>query len=193
MQHYRPRICPFHELLPIVPKGASVLDVGCGSGIFLGLLHHFKHDVHGLGFDASRVAIDCATSMAQTRGGGRLRFQHIPKDQPWPGGQFDVVSMLDVLHHIPRTFQERAFKSAVERVAPGGVLLYKDMSDRPWHLAWANRAHDLVVAREWIHYVPIATVERWASEAGLQLESSGSFQMLWYMHDLRVFRRPAMP
>ena len=192
MQHFRPRICPFHELLPIVPTGSRVMDVGCGSGIFLGLLHYFGFQIQGFGFDASRVAIDCASSMAERHGGGHLRFAHVRKEDPWPDGQFDVVSLLDVLHHIPVQHQESAFQAAAARVRPGGVLLYKDMSEAPWYFAAANRMHDLVVAREWIHYVPVRTVEKWAGRMQMELQTAGSSRMLWYQHDLRVFRR-AMP
>jgi 2-polyprenyl-3-methyl-5-hydroxy-6-metoxy-1,4-benzoquinol methylase len=189
MQHLRPEICPFHELLPLTPHGASVMDIGCGSGLFLGLLRYFGFGITGFGFDASPLAIECANLMARQHGGGNLRFEHIRKADPWPEGQFDVVSMIDVLHHIPVDHQESAFRAAAARVSPGGLLLYKDMSDSPWYCSGANRVHDLVVAREWIHYVPAAVTERWAVASGLELETAASFRMLWYKHDLRAFRR----
>jgi 2-polyprenyl-3-methyl-5-hydroxy-6-metoxy-1,4-benzoquinol methylase len=163
------------------------LDVGCGSGLFLGLLRYFGYDVNGLGFDSSRPAIQCAQAMARRHGGGAIRFQRVPAGDPWPAGAFDVVSLIDVMHHIPPAYQESAFRAAHERVAPGGILLYKDMSDRPLHLATANRLHDLVIAREWIHYVPIATVDRWATSLGMTIEHPSSHRLLWYQHDLRVF------
>jgi 2-polyprenyl-3-methyl-5-hydroxy-6-metoxy-1,4-benzoquinol methylase len=193
MQHLRPYICPFHELLPVVPRGSNVLDVGCGSGLFLGLLHAFDFGIDGFGFDASPIAMECAQKMAQRHAGGRLRFECVRKEDPWPGGRFDVVSMIDVLHHIPVEQQEAAFRSAASAVRPGGLLLYKDMSESPWYCAAANRVHDLVVAREWIHYVPVARVEKWAAKLELQQSRAHSIRMLWYQHDIRVFQRPAMP
>jgi SAM-dependent methyltransferase len=188
MQRLRPHICPFEALLPLVPRGASVLDVGCGSGLFLGLLRYFDYGVSGLGFDSSRPAICCAEAMAERHGGGKLRFEWRPPDGHWPDGTFDVVSMIDVMHHIPPADQQSAFRSAAERVAQGGVLIYKDMSGTPLHLAAANRLHDLVIAREWIHYAPIATVEKWATSLGMTVEAPSSHRLLWYQHDLRVFR-----
>ena len=193
MQHLRSYICPFHELLPYVPRDSTVLDIGCGSGLFLGLLHRFGFDVTGFGFDASRVAIECADRMAQRHANGNLRFEYLDIHAVWPGGEFDVVSMLDVLHHIPVPRQEKAFRDAASAVRPGGLLLYKDMSETPWYCAAANRLHDLVVARQWIHYVPIATVDRWAEGLQLQTVAAQSIRMLWYQHDLRVFRRGPMP
>ena len=193
MQHARPYICPFHELLPIVPSGATVLDVGCGSGLFLGLLRYFGSNIRGFGFDASRIAIDCAKAMAERHGNGSLRFEYVRKEDPWPTGLFDVVSLLDVLHHIPIEHQKKAFGAAASSVRPGGLLLCKDMSESPWHLAAANRLHDLVDAREWIHYVPVSAVESWAAGLEMELEEAHAYRMLWYQHHLRVFRRRIMP
>src|SRR5690349_69979 len=170
MQHLRPSICPFDELLAIVPPGASVMDIGCGSGLFLGLLQYFGFAIQGFGFDASRMAIVCADAMAKRHRAASLRFEYIRKQDPWPDGRFDVVSMIDVMHHIPVAHQEGAFRAATERVSPGGLLLYKDMSDRPWYCAGLNRMHDLVAAREWIHYVPVESIERWGAGLRLQLE-----------------------
>jgi hypothetical protein len=80
---------------------------------------------------------------------------------------------------------------AVEKVKPGGMLLYKDMAQKPFFPAAMNRLHDLVLARQWIHYVPIRQVEEWAREAGLTITHSGAFSRLWYRHDLRIFSKPA--
>jgi SAM-dependent methyltransferase len=192
MQRLRPHICPFEALIRVVPKTASVLDAGCGSGLFLGLLRYFDYDVNGFGFDSSRSAINCAQAMARRHGGGAIRFDRIPAGDPWPEGAFDVVSLIDVMHHIPPTHQESAFTAAYERVAPGGILLYKDMSDKPLHLAAANRFHDLVIAREWIHYVSITTVDRWAASLGMTIEQQSSHRLLCYQHDLRVFGVPRL-
>src|SRR6516165_4936247 len=37
-QGYRAYICPFHLLVDYIPQGASVLDVGCGAGLFILLM-----------------------------------------------------------------------------------------------------------------------------------------------------------
>lgn len=52
-----------------------------------------------------------------------------------------------------------------------------------------NRVHDLVLARQWIHYVRTEDVERWARAEGLVLVHSADVDMLWYRHELRVFHR----
>jgi len=193
LQRYRPYICPFEELIPEVPQGASVLDIGCGGGLFLGLIEASGRNPLGLGFDVSKPAIGLARSMAEqaAKRGGWLDFRLIDAAAPWPDGDFDVVSMIDVAHHVPPASQEEAIRRASQKVRPGGRFLYKDMVARPRWRAAANRLHDLVLARQWIHYLPVERVEAWATDEGLRLERSGRFNRLWYGHELRIFHRPA--
>lgn len=195
LQRYRPYICPFEDLIAEVPVGASVLDVGCGGGLFLGLLAALGREPYGVGFDVSSHGIGLATGMAARAnarpGKGDLRFIRLDAEAPWPPGQYDVVSMIDVIHHVPPAAQEACIRRASRTVAPGGIFLFKDMVSRPVWRALANRMHDLVLARQWIHYVPVAKVEAWAADEGMVLERSDRIDRLWYGHELRVFRRPA--
>src|SRR5579883_33454 len=194
-QALRPRICPFDELIPRVPPGATVLDVGCGAGVFLGLLAAVGRIDAGLGFDASGGAIDAARVMAAALPPGqgkRLHFEHRDASAPWPEGTFGVVSLIDVLHHIPPRVQAQVIVAAAARVAPGGRLIYKDMAIRPRWSAWANRLHDLVMAREWIHYRPVSEVRQWGIAGGLELESEGRKRLYWYTHEWLIFKRPTV-
>jgi 2-polyprenyl-3-methyl-5-hydroxy-6-metoxy-1,4-benzoquinol methylase len=182
MQHYRPYICPFERLLPHIPQRATVLDIGCGSGLLLALAASSGLDIRGVGVDTSEPAI----AIAQLLGLRGVEFQ-----QSWPEGLFDVVTMVDVLHHVPPAEQRHFFQRAAAKVAPGGKLIYKDMAERPWWRAAANRIHDLAVAREWIHYVPIARVQEWACAEAFECDAEADITRLWYAHQLRVFLRGA--
>jgi len=190
LQHHRPRICPFGALLARVPPGASVLDVGCGSGLFLGLAAKTGRLGRGRGFDAAEEPILMARAMQERLNHPDLVFEHRAVQAGMPEGEHDVVSMIDVLHHVPPADQRSAIVDAAQRVRPGGVFLYKDMCRRPVWRAQMNRLHDLTVAHQWIHYAPVADVERWAGEAGLVLERAEWHARWWYGHELRAFRRP---
>lgn len=196
LQHYRPYISPFETLLAHVPPGASVLDVGCGGGLWLRVLEAEGRVSVGVGFDSALPAIALArASRPATARRADLRFLALPVQAPWPGppehpARYDAVTIIDVLHHVPPAAQAAVIAQAAARVAPGGVLLYKDMVARPRWRAWANRLHDLALARQWIHYAPIARVIAWARDAGLALEHQSTHTRLWYGHDLLVFRRP---
>lgn len=196
LQHWRPYICPFERLVRHVQSGARVLDVGCGGGLLLGLIAGLGLEFEGLGVDVSRRAIDIAKRMAGRAAAvtprARLGFECLEHDAAWPAQQFDVVFLVDVLHHIPPGGQRRFLSRSVSNVKPGGILVYKDMCLRPRWKAFANRLHDLVVAREWIHYAPVETVEEWARSEGMEIIGREEVGRMWYGHELRVMRRPAL-
>lgn len=191
-QSLRSRICPYEAMLELVPKAARVLDVGCGAGLFLFLLAGMDRVSDGLGLDASASAIGCGREIAQKADfGGRLRFEEFDATGDWPAERFDVVSLIDLLHHIPRERQATVLISAAGCVQEGGILLYKDMTRRPRWKAAANRLHDLVLARQWVHYPAAEEVVRLVGQLGLVKEKSVLIDRLWYRHHLMVFRRRA--
>jgi len=193
LQHWRPFICPFENLVGYVPEGARVLDVGCGSGLLLSLIAGLGLKFHGVGFDVSRQGIDLAHRMTQrvanTAPHAKLLFQRIDIEDAWPAGTFDVVFLVDVLHHVSRESKETFFRQVLSKVGPRGKLVYKDMCRSPWWRAQANRLQDLVIAREWISYVPVAAVEGWARDEGMKVIVREELNRYWCGHELRVMSR----
>lgn len=208
LQEWRPLICPIDEVLAWIPAHASVLDIGCGAGLLPGLLalrrstSTLTADAPPiLGVDASVGAIAAAQALARRLAAGA--GDGLPTAPPdfmvttsvaqWPRGPMGAVMMVDVLHHIPPDAQLAFVQEALARVAPGGRFVYKDMARRPWLHAVANRMHDLLLARQWIHYVEPVVVISAAVQAGLVLVHRAHHRRWWYAHDLLVFERPAVP
>jgi 2-polyprenyl-3-methyl-5-hydroxy-6-metoxy-1,4-benzoquinol methylase len=190
----RPWICPFERLVPLVPVGARVLDVGCGSGLLLGLLARAGRLAGGVGIDADLGAIAAAEAMRTALPPplrARLRFARQDAEAPWPAEPFTVVALIDVLHHLPPSRQHALIERALLAVEPGGMLLYKDMAARPRWRAAANRAHDLLMARQWVHHRALAEVEAWAAAAGFACAHRARIARGPYGHELAVFRRVA--
>jgi 2-polyprenyl-3-methyl-5-hydroxy-6-metoxy-1,4-benzoquinol methylase len=192
IQCWRPYICPFEKLIPYISNEAYVLDIGCGAGLLLGLAAGAGLEFRGRGLDVSMRAIAAAKAMVRRaevlNPKVALAFDLIPKTAIWPDGNFDVVFLVDVLHHVKARTQREFFARAISRVRPGGVLVYKDMCLRPWWKAEMNRLHDLVLAREFINYVPIQQVARWAVELQMNIIVQEGFTRYWYGHELLVFR-----
>lgn len=190
LQRLRPFICPFDELLKWIPANANVLDVGCGAGLFLGLIASSRPTSGGVGFDTDDVAVGAASAMARQHfPDGRIRFEHSAIGDPWPDGIFDVVSMVDVLHHVPPSAQNAVIRDAYAHVAFGGLFIYKDMADKPFVRAWWNRLHDLIIAREWIHYRQIGEVEIWLREMGAEIVERSFKNLGPYGHELIVAKK----
>jgi len=190
MMRYRPYICPFHTLIQHIPQDATVMDVGCGGGLLLNLLAGADRIQRGLGFDYSPDMIRVASKAAQKHNTD-IHFCTVNANDGWPRSTANTITAIDLLHHISPKDQDDVINKLIDTVPPGGRLVYKDMAAKPHWRASINRLHDLVLARQWIHYHPIAQVEQTATQKGLRLIASQDINQWWYRHELRVFERPA--
>ncbi len=190
LQAWRPAICPFERLLPWVPQDATVLDIGCGAGLLLGILARSGRVSHAVGLDGDANALARATRMSMRVPAATLEFVHVSDTRAWPTSKFDVVLLIDVLHHITPQAQDEFLRAALARVRPGGRFIYKDMAAKPLWYALANRAHDLVLAQQWIHYVSPTHVIEQAIGGGFGLHHREHVRRKWYAHDLLVFELP---
>lgn len=106
-------------LLPLLPSGAVVADLGCGTGTLSVLLAGAGHDVHGV--DLSPRMVEAARAKAAAAG-VRARFTvgdaAIPPLEP---GSVDVV----LARHVLWAFEEpgAVLGSWTRLLRPGGRLL----------------------------------------------------------------------
>ena len=176
--------------MEFVPIGSTVLDIGCGGGLFLGLLAASGQIRNGFGIDTSDSAIQQAKAMAaEFSGDASLSFDKLDADAPFPGGNFDVISLNDVMHHIPRRDQRTFFARVADKIQPGGKLVYKDVANRPFWSVFTNQIHDLILARQWVHVVPGDTICVWADHVGLRMVERKTVITAWYSHELFLFER----
>lgn len=186
----RPYVCPYDKLAGFVPQGASVLDLGCGTGTLLAVLAAIGRISHGTGCDVSEPPLGAARRAAQRIGAsGQLDFIRIEGLRNLPSRTFDVVAMVDVLHHIPPADRAQAIEEAARRTAQGGIFLYKDMTDSPRWRRVAHTIDDLIFSHELVQQVREGEVESWAAECGLALEHAEYIPRYVYGHQLRVFRK----
>ena len=186
-QRLRQLICPFEPLVEAVPEDSTVLDIGCGAGLLLGLLASTGRITRGVGFDADAGAIRAANAMAELAGlADIVAFHHVGVDDDWPSDSFDAVTMIDVMHHIPRAARPGVMDNIAATLAGGGTFVYKDMDSRPLWRGFGNRLHDLVLARDWIAYESLDDVVAAASARDLSLEHSDAWARYWYGHHLAV-------
>ena len=188
----RPYVCPFDSIVRFVPEGAKVFDFGCGTGAVLSLLSAIDRVERGVGCDVSEFAIQVARVAAHRLGTDRLQFRKINDWSEFPHEQFDCVLMVDVLHHISPEKRSEAIRVATGLTAPGGLFIYKDMTDKPRWRRWAHTIDDLIFSQELVEQVPPAFVETWGGQSGLELVHADYLPRLVYGNVLRVFRRPRL-
>lgn len=189
MTRHRATIAPIADVLNVIPSGCRVLDVGCGNGLLLNVLALAGQIGPSVGVDISADAIAIAEQAAASLPvENRPQFFARPPETLLPDELFDVVLIVDVMHHVPPAVQARFLEQVGQRVRPGGFLIYKDMCRQPLWRATMNRLHDLVVARQWVRYFP---VEQVPPTLGTEFELVLSIdrRLFWYGHEQRNFRR----
>ena len=115
----RREVAQYMEMAPL-PKGARVLEVGCGSGIMTREIMAALKPAHVSAFDYSDEQVELAR---QHLSGASTPLDLREADaamMPYADASFDCVFVNGILHHIPRW---RDAVREVERVLkPGGVL-----------------------------------------------------------------------
>jgi 2-polyprenyl-3-methyl-5-hydroxy-6-metoxy-1,4-benzoquinol methylase len=189
----RELICPLAPILRRIPRGATHLDVGCGRGILL-VVAAVEKGTRSVGFDSSSHSVTAAdrlcTRLTCTTRCERPTVVCAKARKAWPDGAFDVVTVVDVLHHIPVCDQPAFLAEVATHVKPGGLLIFKDMAMHPAWKRVLNTLHDLVVARQLVRYVPLQRVTAILCERGLELTETENYSALWYAHELALLRRP---
>jgi 2-polyprenyl-3-methyl-5-hydroxy-6-metoxy-1,4-benzoquinol methylase len=125
----RPKLLSVMDLL-LTDEG-RILDVGCGFGLFAGYFGqtHPRRRIVGLDPDARRVGI--ARQVAARLGLREHRFVVGDVRDATLEGPFDAAYVLDVMHHLPTVDQRRVLERLRDALAPGGMLLMKDITTEP--------------------------------------------------------------
>ena len=100
-------------------RPTSLLDVGCGTGRFISLLNPEIKRV--LGVDLSPKAILFAKAFLNNNREGNIEL--LESDATNINEEFDVVTAIEVLEHIPDQDVHHFLKTLEERVKPNGHIL----------------------------------------------------------------------
>lgn len=186
-------VSPLADLTSLVPEGARVFDIGCGTGAFLALVARTRSPAVLYGSDRNPTAVAGASAVLRSLG-EPCPFQIFRLDEAPDAdvfGECDVVSLIDVLHHVPPSDQQEFIERIASAMGPGALLLLKDIDRSHAAGAWANRIHDRIFAGEAGYEQTAATLEDWLTGAGLRIESRRDEWCLWYPHITFLARKPA--
>ena len=117
-----------------VPNRGTIVDLGCGHGVFANLMALRSPARRVIGIDISSQKIE------QARGtiGGRTNIEFIQGDINSAGiPPCDAITIVDVLYLLSRDQQKRVLGSCQQRLRDGGLLVWKAQERRPrWKFVW---------------------------------------------------------
>ena len=180
----RPWICPFDKFIFQVPKNQSIFDVGCGNGAFLFLLATFREPKKLYGVDVSENNLSIVKNIFPN-----TKYNKVNNISDWPKENFNVITVIDVLHHIKPEEQHEFINKILNKIKPGGTLIIKDMSTKPWYCAIMNTIHDLIFANQLIHYFPFNELIQIIKKNGFEIKEINSKILLWYSHEWVVAKK----
>lgn len=104
-------------VLSKLPKGAKVLDLGCGTG-------HFSSYIKTLGYDV--IGLDPSTKMLDY---SRRNFPDITfvegysNTLPFEANTFDLIISIEVLRYLDSKIVKESYKDIYRTLKPGGKIL----------------------------------------------------------------------
>lgn len=133
-----------------VPQAHQILEVGCGEGAITEQLAHLYPA-------ADITAIDVTPSVGRLFSGNRDRVQFVEMTVQAVAaarpGQFDLVILSDVLHHVPIPMREQLLAAVHSALAPGGRLFFKDWERNLTPIHWLGYASDRWITGDRIRYL----------------------------------------
>lgn len=150
------------QILGECKRSGTLLDLGCSSGGFLGLLQGDSWKLYGI-----EMSADCARR-AETKTGAHVFVGDI-LDAPFPPESFDVITCFDVLEHLYEPL--RVMIKVSEWLKPGGVFYVQVPNiDSAEARVFGTYWHGLELPRHLFHYSP-AALKVLAQSAGLNVVS----------------------
>ncbi len=155
------------EIGQYLPESGPVLDIGCGFGLFS--LYYAAaapaRFVYGVDLNPRRVAM--ARRAAARLGIDNVAYQEGDARTFEGDNEVAAAYMLDIVHHIPPDTVPPLLRRLHACLAPGGILIVKDVDTRPAPKRWFTWTLDKLMA-------PRTPVRYWsADELGATLRAAG--------------------
>jgi 2-polyprenyl-3-methyl-5-hydroxy-6-metoxy-1,4-benzoquinol methylase len=127
------RICPLRTIAVLAPKRGVIVDLGCGHGLFAQLLARQapSRTVIGIDLDTRKIALAQQLKLPNLRFvAGDVAEADLPPAE--------AVTILDVFYLVPYDIQERLLVACAAKLTPDGVIVLKEMAEKPRWKVWLN-------------------------------------------------------
>jgi 2-polyprenyl-3-methyl-5-hydroxy-6-metoxy-1,4-benzoquinol methylase len=190
---YRPFICPFEGIVDEAKKANSVFDIGCGNGQLLYIISEFSNSQNKklTGIEISDNLITQAAAILN-----KNRFTNIIEVYKYDGitipdeiNDYDLITMVDVLHHVPKNIQKNILDQLFRKMKPGSRFLLKDI-DAGSPLVYFNKIHDLVLSKEIGNEISFVDARTSLESLGFKVLKAFKKRTFWYPHYFILLEKP---
>ncbi len=119
-------LTPFHKLVDYLPAEGSLLDLGCGHGLFLALAKQEKPALQVIGLDLSEEKV-AAARKAFSGSDYTIQQLDVQNIADLREQSIDVISIIDVLYLVPIDQWYDILKRCYNCLKSDGELLLKEM------------------------------------------------------------------
>lgn len=175
---------PLHEINPLrldyirqraTLEGSKVVDIGCGGGILAEAMAGLGASVTGIDMAEGPLAV---ARLHQAESGTNVKYlqttaEDLAGKHP---GQFDVVTCLEMLEHVPSP--SIVIAACAKLVRPGGDIFFSTINRNPKSFLLAIVGAEYVLrllpqgTHEYRKFIRPAELEAWSRHTGLQLMGS---------------------
>jgi 2-polyprenyl-3-methyl-5-hydroxy-6-metoxy-1,4-benzoquinol methylase len=170
---YRPLFCPFDMLLSYVEDKSSVFDIGCGSGQFCSLVARFTDAKKIEGIEINETLVKNAREVTREfQQKKEIAFSVFDgKTLPQSMKNYELVYLIDVIHHIPQYQQESFIEEIFSKMAKGTTLIFKDV-DAAHPFVFFNKIHDIIFSGEIGREIQFQFAKHLLKNAGFTIKES---------------------
>ncbi|WP_046755603.1 class I SAM-dependent methyltransferase [Kordia jejudonensis] len=146
---FRPLIFPMESLLRHFDENDAFFDIGCGSGQFALLVHHFRNVKNISGIEIKDELVKNANTLFEKHA-PTATYNFVKYDGvqfPETIKNYNKVFLNDVLHHVPPKVQTQFLENIYDSIADGTTFVLKDI-DAASPLVYFNKVHDLIFSQE---------------------------------------------
>jgi ubiquinone/menaquinone biosynthesis C-methylase UbiE len=176
------------EIGQYLPNEGTVLDIGCGFGLFSLYYAQLFPAVRFRGLDLNGRRIAIAAEAARRLGLTNTSYAvGDARTLRATDGEHAAAYMLDIVHHIPPETVEPLLGELYKTIRGGGRLIVKDVDTHPAYKRWFTHALDLLMSpRAAAHYWPAADLQALLQRIGFRVYRHLMVDFLPYPHVLFV-------
>ncbi|MGH7263230.1 MAG: class I SAM-dependent methyltransferase [Candidatus Rokuibacteriota bacterium] len=180
------------EIGQYLPETGTILDIGCGFGLFSLYYAQVLPRARLRGFDLNPRRVAIAAAAARRLGLENAAYAVGDAREYRADGSYAAAYMLDIVHHVQPEAVEPLLAELHKAIAPGGLLVVKDVDTEPAYKRWFTHALDLLMSPGGvIHYWPAAELQAVLQRIGFRVHRHLMVDVLPYPHVLYVCRKAA--